>query len=586
LQITSDKTVEVAKTSIDTLAPKITVEAPTSLVGRGGEIIFEGSDGGVTLRCGSNYIEVTPDGINISGMTLKMAGTAGVDIDGALVKINCGGVVPDAPAGHNAKDALPKEGDLPLEPDPCQCSAEPGGGGGGGGGWTPPKGRRRLHVDPPVPPHWVPPRPPNVVPPPLPIPVDPQKDCSIKELKVYCGHPGAGGQRRDDPATHLLQVVPNTNQVTTSFTGASTAQKVGLTGSKTSGGKDTLTLEGIAKDGGTASIKTAVKRTPTPPSDAEYKAGGSQKFEVPAPANDDKWPWPATPDTYYCYGKGCDDAVLSCTVEAYPSQTYSGKLDVTRFEDLFNKILEKKLSWATERWHAMTLSVDVKGPTGSFELKWGWAENSDWRSYFGVSGTGTITFATGTLKGTANLRDMGIIAGLAALDVPPSITEPILDALDKLKINNTKALDILSVMTLDIGLDLNVGLSGSLGWKRFPSGASEGSRSLPLTSTGRAFAEFKMRNGNEYLISMSIVGKGEAPITFTGDLSIEDDGIYMTPTLDFKGLNIKVSAEFKAGFSIFSGKREANFQVFPPQRLWPDPADPSPPKWKIAPPYP
>ncbi|MFC5743002.1 type VI secretion system Vgr family protein [Dyella tabacisoli] len=549
----------VVESGINIKSDTLVMEVASDLKVRGGSIVLEASDGGITLKCGGSFITIKPDGI---------------DIEGPMVKINCGG---SAQGAEPAKPAGALVMQDPVEPNACSCGT-PGESGHGGGAAH--HGHTSHTVDPANPPTWTPPKPPKlpVIPPVPVVPPVPEKNCSIKTLDLSCAH----GARHPDPASRILQVVPNTGALETSVSYKVDSIKVTFSGKKKSGGKDTIKLNGTAVDGSTGPIHTAILRSPSAPTAADFSGGASQSFDVPAPICDSWWPYPFKPDIYYVYGKGCDDNQLSWTVEAYPSIEYSGTIDVLMFEDLIKKLFGND-NLSTQQKYGLKASISFKGPSGSFSLVWGWSENSDWRAYFFVQAKAGITFVSADGVGTANLRDLLLAAGLTFAGIPFNASMEVFDFLDDLKIGKDSILDILAALTLSLGLKLSIGLDCDIKKKFFPSGGEEIAPSAKLKGTATIHADLIYRVGPPDVVNVVLSGKGEAPFEISGDFSIKADGLHMAPAIDFKGLTIKIDIEFNL-MRLKVKKGLLNWQVLDPYRIWPDPSDPSPPDWRLLPP--
>jgi hypothetical protein len=525
---------------------------------RGGTIVLEGSDGGLTFKCGGSFITIDQSGICISA---------------PVVQINSGGAPKESTPANPAGPLVMEE---PLEPTDCQCST-PGenlGGGGGGGGGS--RQRRKKSLPGNNPPDWVPPKPPK--PPVVPPPPAPAKPCSIQTLDIACAH----NARKPDPGTRILQVVPDQGASSSGVSYGIESIKLKFSGNKSSGGTDTIKISGVAVDGGTAPIKTAVSRTPSPPAAGDFSGGASQDLKIVSPACDAWWPYPFKPEVYCIYGKGCDDAQLAWTVEAYPSLNYAGGLELSKFEELFKKLFGKD-ELSTQQKYGVTAGIKFAGPSGSMEAAWGWTENEDWRACFKVGLKAAVTFASVDGTARANLRDLLTAGALTFAGVPFNSSIKVFDALSEVKIGETAILDILSCMTLQLGLKLSIGLECAIAKKFFPDGTQEGDRGATLSGVGTIHADLLWRTGPPEVINASVKGTGEGPFEASGALSIESDGLHMKPKIAFKGLTIKIELEFNF-FRVNAKQQLLNWTVLEARDLWPDPSDPAPPDWRLLPP--
>jgi len=545
LDINSDQYSLVVESDINLKSADLVAEVSGDLKVRGGGIVLEGSNGGITLKCGPSFITIKNDGVTI---------------EGPMVKINCGG---DAAGASPAQPAEAVEITDPLEPLSCSCGT-PGEGRSGGGG---PRTHTSRTVQPHNPPNWRPP-----TPPPTRLVCEPPETsdtpCSIKELDVVCEH----GSRHPDPASRILQVVPSSGATTGRFGITLNEElKIKLKASKKSGGSDLIEVRGTAVDGSSAPIHTAQSRTPSPPSDADFTNGATLSTSIESPDYDNLWAYPCEPDVHYFYGKGCDDKQLSLTVEVYPCVEYSGSITIDTFEDVFEKNLFDN--------NGFSLDLKVSGPTGDLTVSWGWKENDDWRAYYFAKASADVTFITVDVSGTIDLLKWLIDGSLMCFGIPAGTVQTISNFLKRLHLGDESTRSTLAAIDLTLGLKGSIGLECDIEWKRFTNGAQETAPSATLKGTLAIYARLYAAFTPAELISVKIKGTAQGKLEVSGGLSIEDDGLHMKPALDFLGLTLEL--EFELTLMRIDTDGSYEWEALPSCRLWPNSSDPTPPDWHL-----
>ncbi|MCX8155643.1 MAG: hypothetical protein N3J91_04210 [Verrucomicrobiae bacterium] len=390
-------------------------------------------------------------------------------------------------------------------------------------------------------------------PPPVPQ-MESEKPCGIGIFKVTCQHK-KGGKNREPNECGVLQVVPECqSNISLDVT---FCEKFHFAGSKAWGGNEEIYMEVKSKDGQPVNRKQTCLTNGVPPSESMWKNGAKRTEVVPAPINNDLWLIDADPDIYMAYGRGCDDVYHAVRIEVFPSQQYQLDFDLDSIDDLADDINKDLKKLCTYTFGIIEIFPQIAPAAGSCDVKWGWAENDDWRVFHLVE----VNAALRPMCGVSLEILLSLVTLVAAkVGIPPVFTKNVIRK-------------YLADIYLQVGIGVSTFLEGSITGKFFRHGKDELSGSVRIGAEGNVTVTLCARIGHESVVSVQVEGGGETGLSGQNELELNKDGLFLSPKIEIGGLEVFVGVELKAfKFEILSG--ELRWQIFEPFQVFPNPNRP------------
>jgi len=508
-----------------------------------GGVHLEGT-AGVHIKCGGSFVVVTP---------------AGVSVMGPLVNINSGGSASPAGDAKPAEAVKEQELELPFEAIPAD-DGKPGAVASTGKASPRTRNSRTLKPQP-APPPPPPPPPPHrqtsetkVAP--VPVPVSPER-CGIASVDVSCQH-----SRRPGPS-RILQVVADTSSSNPAYA----IKFLGLSGEKQTGGTDKVQWTLRAKDPAAKDeLKWQITTSPGAPGEGGWTKAQTDNKPIDHPANDEFWPIDADPDKHFLHARGCDTTTQRVEIQSFPSQQHKLAVEVERFKDVIDDVN----SWFEDHaadLYGIEVFPSITPPKGKFELAWGWKENaSDWRAYFLVTGTAAYDPVGGVaINFKVSIPEVIAKVGAQSLGIHPVFLEFIDDAKE-----------YLGDIYIKLAFGAKLLLTGQADLRFWATGEETGDSSIKLELAGEVELEIGAVTNEDFWVAVEVKGQAKTEISGGGMFQIGSSGIEVTPTADFPGIKLTVTAIAKA-FSAEIVEGSAEWTPIGPQQLYPPKDEPTEP---------
>ena len=503
-------------------AREVIIEGAEQLSNRSGKVSVEGTQT-VHVKGGQLNIEA------IEGMSLKVGDSfivldrTGVHIDGALVAIACGGAPQPAEAANSVSEVEIEEPFDAARADTALPGAKRGVRGT-------PRSRHKIKLKPQKVPPYRPvpePPPPPILPPPE---AESDKPCGLKDFKVR--DPEGQKVRLPGPGKRL-QIVP---KPTTILKRAIEVGPVTLEVAQKYGGDDQVEAEVIVER--PKDMATALRRQVGPPADPEWNSGGKKTYTLAPPNEEDYWTPDYQPERHYLHGKGCDEVSRMVYLELFPSDEYEAKLNLKVFRRWV-----KRINKGIEKFHRTFFSKlpvkfkpEIDPPAGELAIKWGWAEEDDWRAYYLINVSAGLKPVVGiNLPFKISAMEIGGTAGLSAIGVPPPIAKVIAEY----------AAEYLADIFFQLKLNFKFELAGEGEKKIYHAGGESGSIAIKPALPGELEVNLTGKAGHEYVVYIELSGRAKTGLIGEGGIKYENKKLIAEVGIKWPGITLGIRVVIK-----------------------------------------
>ena len=236
--------------------------------------------------------------------------------------------------------------------------------------------------------------------------------------------------------------------------------------------------------------------------------------------------YPPTVYTFTAWGV-TDEAPMSITVEAYPADSLSGKIDIDFISDIIKATANRLLSFLNKFKKVAELELEIIPPQGEISIKAGWKEYTDWRAYYSWE----LLFGLSTLIGLKCKFAVDLLALAAmAVDVPPGLTD--------------------KFAKLDAGVEIggSIGVNGRVARTGPPDSVELATGLVPSGKLSLAFV-IKPKTENGVIADVSLEGSASTGFTVAVDIQPvngSNGGLVFTPTISMDAIILKLTFTYYA----------------------------------------
>lgn len=332
-------------------------------------------------------------------------------------------------------------------------------------------------------------------------------------------------------------------------------------------GNDGPTLSITGKTGGTA--KATIKISTSTPARQEiafgkdlsskpgagWKKGVSLPVEMPA----QKWdkfkifPHFVSPERYFGWGRGEDDAVKKVVIENFPSHELSISLSGAAFK---KKSTEKGKTpdeeWA-EKWakyakaRPLKFEKKVEPPSGSVGIKVGWREQAGSPKVgFAVELNAALTLFSASASIKLCLLEIVTAGALTSIGFVPPLSTQLANL----------GTEYLADVYIQVAFNGKIAINGHMTPVFFSDGGHKGTAALNPSATGTFTASIGARAGHSSWACVSVEGAATASLVAEGPLSANGSGIEWAPALKVPPIELSLTWEAKAGKISIKGAKK------------------------------